>query len=154
MGYTASQIHGEAIVIRKSRASDLVNLLREAQKEYGHISWCETVETYEQRATPATTASEIAVRILEDYGFVTRLEDDDSIQIIGWGGDKIGSSWDAVWNALAQVAHADVLWIMCGEDQEVWTESLSGGERTTSVVDWVALVKQSHNKTTTEGEIL
>ena len=151
MGYTASQIHGEAIVIRKSRASDLVNLLREAQKD---ISWCETVETYEQRATPATTASEIAVRILEDYGFVTRLEDDDSIQIIGWGGDKIGSSWDAVWNALAQVAHADVLWIMCGEDQEVWTESLSGGERTTSAVDWVALLKQSNKKTITTQEKL
>ena len=120
MGYSAEKVSGDSIVIKKSKATEFVNLLREGEKRFGH----ETV----------------VIAIMADYGFIQD-RDDNSLHLIGWGGDKIGSSWDDVWNILAQVVDSDVLWVMVGEDQQVWAERLSGGKRETLSVDFNQLVK-------------
>lgn len=138
MGYSARHIAGESIVIKKSRATEFVNLLREAEKDMGHISWCATVQVYETRYE--NDHEKITIAMMADYGFITD-KDDNSLQLIGWGGDKIGSSWDGVWDALTQVVEHDVTWVMCGEDSEIWAERLSGGKRETLSVDFDALLK-------------
>jgi hypothetical protein len=138
MGYSAEKVSGDSIVIKKSKATEFVNLLREGEKRFGHISWCDTVDTYMARNN--NNHETVVIAIMADYGFIQD-RDDNSLHLIGWGGDKIGSSWDDVWNILAQVVDSDVLWVMVGEDQQVWAERLSGGKRETLSVDFNQLVK-------------
>ena len=79
---------------------------------------------------------------MTDYGFLATWSDDsESILLYSWGGDKIGSSWDNVWDAIAEIVEHDVLWVMVGEDQQVWAERISNGKRVTDSVDFTQLVK-------------
>jgi hypothetical protein len=135
MGYSATKISGEPIIIRNSKAVELVELLRTAQTTFGHISWCGTVESYEQ----GSDAVSVCTAILADYGFIVS-NDNHLIVLLTWGGDKIGSSWDDIWNALAQVVDAPTEWVMLGEDDALWGEELKDGGRHTAGVQ-ISLIK-------------
>jgi hypothetical protein len=126
MGYTAQTLSSTPIIIKNEKAKQLIDLLREAEKTYGHISWCRSIADYEQ--DKKLEYSNIVVSLMSDYGFIVDYNNDETI-LMTWGGDKIGSSWDDIWNALAQVAHNDAVWIMHGEDDAVWGEELKDGNR-------------------------
>lgn len=139
MGYSANNIHGDSILIPMEKARDFVELLRESEKRFGHISWCDTVETYEARLD--NKYPNIVEAMMTDYGFlVTWSDDSNSVVLYSWGGDKIGSSWDDVWNALAKVVSNEVTWIMVGEDQHIWAERLANGERKAFSIDFDKLI--------------
>lgn len=140
MGYSADKIHGDSIVIPATKALEFVELLREAQKQYGHISWCDTVEVYEARLDNKYPS--IVEAMMVDYGFLVD-GDGENIFLYSWGGDKIGSSWDNVWDALAQVVSNEVVWVMVGEDQQVWAERLAGGKRVSLSVDLDKLISDT-----------
>lgn len=142
MGYSADKISGDEIIIPATKAYAFVNLLRDAEKRIGHISWCETVEVYEARHD--NKYPYIVEAMMNDYGFlVTGIEDGSDIVLYSWGGDKIGSSWDDVWNAIAQVTPSNVAWVMLGEDQSAWAEIIEDNHRTSSEVDFDALLRKS-----------
>ncbi len=142
MGYSAEKIHGDAIVIPMTKASELVELLREAQTDYGHISWCDSVEVYEARLDNKYPT--IVEAILTDYGFLAQWDDNsENVLLYSWGGDKIGSSWDNVWDALAQVVSNEVTWVMVGEDQQIWAEHLANGKRVSPSVDFDKLISDT-----------
>lgn len=138
MGYSAEKIAGDSIVINKKKAEQFVNLLRTGEERFGHISWCDTVDTYMARNN--NDHEIVAIAIMADYGFIQD-RDDNSLHLIGWGGDKIGSSWDDVWDILAQVADNEVTWLMIGEDGQIWAEKLANGERNSFSVDLDRLAK-------------
>lgn len=140
MGYSAQKIHGETISIPAIKATQFVELLRNAQTDYGHISWCDTVEVYEARLDNKYPS--IVEAIMTDYGFLVSGDDDgENILLYSWGGDKIGSSWDNVWDAIGEIVEHDVLWVMVGEDQQVWAERISNGKRVSDSVDFSQLVR-------------
>ncbi len=140
MGYSAEKIYGDGIFIPMTKAVEFVELLRKAQTQYGHISWCDAVEVYEARLD--NKYPNIVEAMMTDYGFLTAWDDNaENVVLYSWGGDKIGSSWDNVWDAIAEVVEHDVLWVMVGEDQQVWGERLSNGKRVSDSVDFTQLVK-------------
>lgn len=140
MGYSAEKIYGDEINIPMTKAVEFVELLRKGQKDYGHISWCESVEVYEARLD--NKYPNIVEAMMTDYGFLATWDDSaENVVLYSWGGDKIGSSWDNVWDAIAEVVEHDVLWVMVGEDQQVWAERLSNGKRVSDSVDFTQLVK-------------
>lgn len=145
MGYSAELIQGDPIIIERP---DLVlEQLIETQKgensyngQGGHISWCHPVETYLANAKTVYTDLEEAAahalkQLLEDYGFSDIAISNwsmtghpfGSLTIGSWGGDKIGSSWDTVWNGLARGYNAEhpTVWIMQGEDLVYWGQMIS-----------------------------
>jgi hypothetical protein len=126
MGYSATKISGESIVIKKEKATEFVNLLRSAEQRFGHISWCDTIDTYMARNN--NDHELVAIALMADYGFIQD-RNDTSLHLITWGGDKIGSSWDDIWDILAQVVDNEVVWVMLGEDDTMWAEELKGGQR-------------------------
>lgn len=140
MGYTADKIYGDTIVIKTNRTEEFANLLREGEQRFGHISWCDTVDTYALRNYEDYTR--VIVAMMVDYGFIVDTMD-DSIFLYSWGGDKIGSSWDDVWNYLAKVVEHEVVWVMVGEDQQIWAERLAGGERMSFPVDFGKLISDT-----------
>lgn len=92
-----------------------------------HISWCEPIDAYEG------TPTEVVEAILTGYGFGVLVEP-DRIEVDGWDGDKLGSCWDEMWDALAPHA-ADADWIMVGEDGNVWAERIRDHKHTTHHVN-------------------
>lgn len=140
MGYSAQKVSGDSIVIPKTKAAEFVELLREAEQRFGHISWCDTVDKYMERNN--NNHEMVAIAMMADYGFIQDRNDND-LYLYSWGGDKIGSSWDDVWNVLAKVAKNDVTWVMVGEDQQVWAERLSKGERMSLSVDFDKLISDT-----------
>lgn len=143
MGYSADKIHGDAIVIKHSRTEEFTNLLREGEARFGHISWCDSVDTYVVRNNEDYTS--VILAMMADYGFIVDSEG-DNIYLYSWGGDKIGTSWDDVWNYLAKVAEGEVTWVMVGEDQQVWAERLSGGKRDSFSVDFDKLIPDTPSR--------
>lgn len=140
MGYSADKIHGDTIVIKNNKAEEFANLLREGEARFGHISWCDTVDTYVSRNHENYVS--VIMAMMVDYGFIVD-SDEDNIYLYSWGGDKIGSSWDDVWNYLAKVVDNDVTWVMVGEDQQVWAERLANGERKAFSVDFDKLISDT-----------
>lgn len=138
MGYSADLIQGSPIKI--TNPSAVLDSLREAEKtdnawhgQGGHISWCNTVETYIVNNTIKYTDPEEAnahalKEMMFDYGFDDLEVKDGALFISTWGGDKLGSSWDHVWEALSMGYTDDpVYWIMCGEDNTMWCQMLAPG---------------------------
>ena len=137
MGYYAHAEQYDEFVVTDPSA--VLNALAYAEKTEntgtggnGHISWCHSVYTY--RSTSALTHTDTAERdahalceMLRDFGFECEIR--DQLIVTGWGGDKIGSSWDTVWSCLADGICSDaatpdtaVTWIMRGEDGVLWAE--------------------------------
>lgn len=81
----------------------------------GHISWCNRLSEYQ-----GTTAEKVK-QVLSSYGFDdSGVNDDGHVEVGYWGGDKIGSCWDGVTDAIARGITEEVKLIMCGEDGEMW----------------------------------
>lgn len=147
MGYSADLIQGTPIVIERP---DLVLLqLLETQKsensyngQGGHLSWCHPVETYLANGRVIYTdlneaAAEALQELLTDYGFAGVTHKNGVVTIDSWGGDKLGSSWDTIWQALGQgyTETHPVAWIMCGEDLEYWCQLIQHGSAQELKVD-------------------
>ena len=131
MGYMADLRKGSDIIIKDARPlwDDLV---KAAAADDRRFSWTETTDHYEQR-TPV--AWERCQHLLADYGFCgfywLGRHDSHGLVIEEWGGDKIGSSWDDIWEVLAR--HAEPYeWEMLGEDGTIWQESNPDGVRRTT----------------------
>lgn len=95
----------------------------------GHISWVNSA-LVDERPKYATTAEAVA-SVLRQYGFEdTEADDDGNVRLGYWGGDKLGSCWDHVTQAIAQGTDPDMRidLIMCGEDQMMWCQRLHHGE--------------------------
>lgn len=137
MGYYAhAEQYDEFVVTDPSAVLDALAAAEKTENKSswgtGHISWCHPVATY--RATAGQEYTDTAERdahalceMLRDFGF--ECEIGDRLIVTGWGGDKIGSSWDTVWACLADGICSDatkpdtaVTWIMRGEDGDLWAE--------------------------------
>lgn len=130
MGYSATKVDGGSILIPRTNTAKFLELIEPKEERIGHISWCDTVAEYRVKLNNNT--DDITYTLLEDFGFVMS-KDEDFIVLSSWGGDKIGSSWDDVWEVLAQVVYMeldDYQWVMMGEDGQLWGERLYKGKNT------------------------
>jgi len=129
MGYSASRLSGDPIRIPRENTAKFLELIEPKEERIGHISWCQTVSEY--RTELKNNTDDITITLLEDYGFIPD-SDADSIILLSWGGDKIGSSWDDVWEVLAQVVDPSITyeWVMMGEDEHMWGERMHLGVNT------------------------
>lgn len=136
MGYSADRISGGTIIIPRANTDKFVQLIAPKEERFGHISWCDTVDTYIKNCENDTYV--VTNEMLVDFGFVVG-NTPDSITLETWGGDKIGSSWDDVWEVLAQVVDptVDYQWVMHGEDGQLWGERLYNGANTKHEVQLV-----------------
>lgn len=126
MGYYVSLHSGNTFTITDPTV--VLDKLQEAQGD-GHISWCNRIETYRGDMTRTTiTESDALSNVLIDFGFdtLTGTGDDDRNYVLveGWGGEKMGGSWNDVWEAIAAGTNDTVTWIMIGEDYEMWAEHI------------------------------
>ncbi len=140
MGYSATLIDvrhegdGDPMVIEASRVPEVMLALRAAEEGMGHISWCDPVDEY---VKTCQTPAHAAARILSDFGWDgTDVNGGGDIQIGWWGGDKIGSSWKEVRDAIALGVNPalKITWILSGEDSEMWAEVLHDGEAETRAI--------------------
>ena len=124
MGYCADteQMSGEIVLAAKDMPR-LIEGLRLAESKIGHISWCNTIDEY---ILVEADPTKVVAQLLADYGFLTELKD-SNVVLNDWGGDKIGMSWDEVWDAIGSVSTDSITWIMRGEDNEMWAETIEGG---------------------------
>jgi sulfite reductase beta subunit-like hemoprotein len=124
MGYAASVLRGEDIVLPADHHEEIWKNLYKVQEKLGsHISWCSPLPEYE--ATGAPTAQRI-VEVMNDYGFETaKIDADGDIVIDGWGGDKLGSCWEGMWeHIIAPFTKNNLTWVMQGEDSVIWVEAV------------------------------
>ena len=127
MGYSAKAISHPEIRIPREKAKQFLDELQFHEPKVGHISWCTLVDSYIVAHGDLSYAS---ASMMEDYGFITRVNHETHDVILSdWGGDKIGSSWDIVWEALAVTVDPTIhtLWHMVGEYDEQWIQSLHQG---------------------------
>lgn len=129
MGYSANSIHSEQLTIKKEDVATFDALLDTAEANSnigGHISWCDPMEVI--RARHDGDHTKVVTEVLVNYGFEgVSVTDAGDITVEYWGGDKIGSSWDPIWNALGEVVKHSAKWIMVGEDNEMWGEAIVPG---------------------------
>jgi len=127
MGYSVDKVAGDAIYLNKEQVARFESLLDsvEINTGIGHISWCEPIDKLRENHE----GRELVFKVLTDYGFIAELNPyEDGIIVYSWGGDKIGSSWDPMWDALGEVASEKVVWLIRGEDNEFWAEVVAPGE--------------------------
>ena len=151
MGYYAhAEQYDEFVVTDPSAVLDALAAAEKTENKSswgtGHISWCHPVATY--RASAGQEYTDTAERdahalceMLIDFGF--ECEIGDRLIVTGWGGDKIGSSWDTVWASLGNGKcrrtheipdHDMIVWIMRGEDDTVWAEILTADDHSQASV--------------------
>lgn len=126
MGYSVNKMAGEPIIIKEEGCDKLAELFDrvEAETGIGHISWCYPLHVIRPQYGDSRSLVE---RVLTDYGFIVECGEDD-IAILSWGGDKIGSSWDPMWNAIGEVVTETAKWLIIGEDNEFWIEYCEPGK--------------------------
>jgi hypothetical protein len=127
MGYSASKLKGDTLEVPKGRLGQLLEGLRAAEHNGlgDHISWCSPVDTYISKW--GDDLGEAIAEILSDYGFYEpEIDDDGTLLLHDWGGDKLGSSWDHVIDAIAAVTTTKTAWFMHGEDDCLWAEVFDG----------------------------
>jgi len=127
MGYSATSYRSDTITIEKADLPAMVVALRKAEADSGinHISWCDPMEVIE---TKHDNDAQVVMEVLNHYGFEdVELTDAGDITIGYWGGDKIGSSWLPMWEALGSVVKHEVKWVMVGEDNVMWGEAILPG---------------------------
>lgn len=148
MGYCVDKIGGSPITLNKAGYTKLAGLLDRVEANSnigGHISWCDPLEVLRKEYGPGYEL-DLVVKVLEDYGFLLHYDGNiaDELVIVGWGGDKIGSSWDPMWDAIGDVVDEPVKWLIRGEDNEVWVEyCLPGVGRKQVLVDLDELLNKA-----------
>jgi len=122
MGYSADMISNDAdIVLRVERLPAVIEALYAAQGVLGtHISWCNPLDDYDQ-SDPAAFVAEV----FSDYGFDTHV-DADGVVLYSWGGDKIGSAFDPMMEAIAAGVGQSIETVWQGEDGSVWAVRFDG----------------------------
>lgn len=129
MGYYAELIKGDPITIDNPQES--VKKLLELQGHDG-FSWIGTATKYVETASitftdPEEAAANALVSLLGDYGFDIEIHPEKGVLLTGWGGEKLGTSWDDLWKAIGAGVSDDEpqCWIMRGEDGQYWAEVAS-----------------------------
>lgn len=138
MGYSADLLRIDTpsgqdapIILEADRLPAVMDALRQAELHDGHISWCNQTTDYEARFPGNLPA--IISAILCDYGWEETGADETgypgSVALGWWGGEKLGSSWDGVLQAIAIGLDPDLRYdlIMSGEDGEMWAERIHAG---------------------------
>lgn len=129
MGYRAIGLETPTITINKKSAQDFITAIQRVEDEIGHISWCDLSGIYLQRN--GNNFAEAVALMMDHFGFCVDRDDEGNIYLIGWGGDKIGSSWERVWDTLGLFSTDQIVWVMQGEDYEHWAEQIGGGSHKT-----------------------
>ena len=125
MGYYADAIEYTSFKIDRDKFMAAV-LKWEEEHPREHISWCDRVSDV------PITAEEVLTRFGFDITFDAPASPDYQwITIEFWGGDKLGSSWEEMWEdmlAFAAAPDTNIKWIMRGEDGNTWCEEIIGNE--------------------------
>lgn len=124
MGYYVDAIEYTSFKIDRDKFMAAV-LKWEEDNPREHISWCDRVSDI-----PTT-----AEALIGGFGFDISYDAPESpeyrwITIDGWQGDKMGSSWEDMWEMFGESAAPDTntTWIIRGEDGETWCEQINGNE--------------------------
>lgn len=128
MGYAASMLYGEDIVLPAEKHDEVWDGLFTVQEVLGtHISWCSPLPDYRENGASATAAIK---QVLEDYGFErVAIAENGNIVIPTWGGDKLGSCWEGMWKyIIAPFTLTDLTWVMQGEDSVIWVEAVRNNQ--------------------------
>ena len=132
MGYRAIGLETPTIVIKTKDAEDIIRAIQSVEETHGHISWCGLADEYlKNNGHDYVQAFSV---MMEHFGFLVEEDEDRNIHLIGWGGDKIGSSWEFVWGVLGKFSTNEIVWVMQGEDYEHWAERIGGGSHKTCAV--------------------
>lgn len=137
MGYCADLVKGEPFTITDpSAVLDAMQAGEHAENANhaygGHISWCQPIISYRKDHNFWGDCAALH-DLLTDFGFETTIHLDNNpevkpgVHVHGWGGDKIGSSWDFVWECLAEGTDDEPCWVMRGEDGDFWAETIVQG---------------------------
>lgn len=133
MGYSAENIeaHDDITIRDADRFWDALTATAADPVNYFHgqnrFSWTDPVDRYRR---DNDTKAEAAAQLLLHYGFDLIETDGGTLTLGTWGSDKIGMSWDVIWDVIA--AHAEPYsWVMRGEDGTIWRETNPDGERKT-----------------------
>ncbi len=147
MGYSVDKVAGDAIYLNKEQVARFESLLDQVENNSnigGHISWCHPLDVLREKQ--GLSGADLVIKVLVDYGFIAEINPyEDGIIVYSWGGDKIGSSWDPMWDALGEVASQKVVWLIRGEDNEFWAEVIAPGEGRRQVgIDLDDLIKKAY----------
>ncbi len=141
MGYSATvlelTVNGvqDEIVLEAARLPAVMEALEVAEGVIGdHISWCDSLDNYDKKHGDLAAA---VANVFADYGWEGTEANGAGDVVIGyWSGDKLGSCWDEMCQAMA--VGVDPKWtiemLMVGEDSEMWGERIHGGECVTRKV--------------------
>lgn len=132
MGYCADLVEGKDIVV--AYPSKVVDAIADWEDEmnkdkpygYGtvHMSWCSSVPHYRERCEGDD--QKVLAAMLVDFGFYCVSRADGSVVVEGWGGDKIGSTFLEMFQALAKGMTSNVDWILRGEDGVYFAMCING----------------------------
>lgn len=133
MGYYINVERGEEMILPKETHEKIwAEGLPKCEAVLGdHISWCSPLAEYTQEST-----AERIREVLSDYGFdPVRIDDDGNIVIGGWGGDKIGSVWNQMWEyVITPHTKTDLTWLVRGEDGHLWAHAVRGNKQVQSEI--------------------
>lgn len=149
MGYYVHTVEHEPFVVNdpESVLDALTEVEQKNRAEHGvwnsHISWCQPVASYRTNDNGPVAPARALSELLIDFGFETDTtgEINPLLTVTGWAGDKMGGSWNDVWQSLADGrCHAAddpdgcAVWIVRGEDCAVWAEIIGPNGHTTARV--------------------
>lgn len=123
MGYAADMVNtSDDIVLAADKLPAVIEALYAAQGVLGtHISWCNPLDSYDQSDPAAFVA-----QVFSDYGFDDAHITADGVSLPYWGGDKIGSSFDQMMQAIAAGIDREVETTWQGEDGSIWAVRFDG----------------------------
>ena len=133
MGYYAELVQGVDIVVAfPSKTMDAIalwehemNSVKDHVYQHVHMSWCSPVADYRKRCDGDDQSALVAM--LTDFGFYASARPLYGAVIVeGWGGDKIGSTFLEMFQALARGTTKDVDWMFRGEDGEYFAMCITG----------------------------
>lgn len=133
MGYYIDSMTSETFTID---GAVFMKLLREWEElnPGKHMSWCQRV----------TDVPKEPVDIVGDFGFSVTDNENGSIDIDYWEGDKMGSTWDEMWYMFSKSTspETDIRWLIRGEDNEIWCEQIRNNTHTTLRVEVIYQIQE------------
>lgn len=161
MGYSASIIDSDGdLILQAARLPAVLDRLRRAEGggafgharlrahrvPRGHISWCDPISSYEAQYTDMpddVRTRRLVIDIIRSYGFedtASALNDQaectGDVVVEGWRGDKLGSSYEDIMEAIALGLDPKltIVQFWAGEDNEIWGARFARGKFTTHAV--------------------
>lgn len=144
MGYYINTVSNTPFTI--TRPDDFVRLVHEWEtrpsapgEKYTqrHMSWCNDILSYEGGFASKTA------HFLDNFGFLTKKLIDGTVAVDDWQGDKMGSTFDEMWDIIAKCVEVDaeIEWIWQGEDNTHWATRISNNVHTEHDVEVVYNIK-------------